>query len=83
MIISSELERRARVYVKARELQELDYTNSALDHARTEAHDAFMMQLDIEGISYKDREYAAQIALAIVNGEEEKLQELASPLHAH
>jgi hypothetical protein len=76
MIISSELERRAQVYVKARKLQELDYTNPDLDHARTEAHDAFMMQLDIEGVSYRDREHAAQVALAIAKGEEEKLQEL-------
>jgi hypothetical protein len=41
-----------------------------------------MMQLDIEGITYKDREHAAQIALAIVNGEEETLQELEVPVVA-
>jgi len=76
MTVSSELEHRARVYVTARKLQELDYADPDLDHARTEAHDAFMMQLDIEGVSYRDREHAAQIALAIVNGEEDKLQEL-------
>ena len=75
MTVSGELEHRARVYVTARKLQELDYTDPDLDHARTEAHDAFMMQLDIEGVSYRDREHAAQIALAIVNGEEGKLQE--------
>jgi hypothetical protein len=82
MVVSSELGRRAQVYVKARELQELDYTNPDLGHARTEAHDAFMMQLDIEGVSYRDREHAAQIALAIVNGEEETLQELEVPIAA-
>ena len=82
MVVSSELERRAQAYIKARDLQELDHTNPDLDHARTEAHDAFMMQLDIEGILYKDREHAAQIALAIVNGEEETLQELEVPVVA-
>jgi hypothetical protein len=82
MVVSTELERRAQRYVKARSLQELDHTNPDLDHARTEAHDAFMMQLDIEGVSYRDREHAAQIALAIVNGEEETLQELEVPIAA-
>ena len=82
MVVSSELERRAQRYVKARELQELDHTDPNLDHARTEAHDAFMMQLDIESIPYKDREHAAQIALAIVNDAEEKLQELEVPVVA-
>jgi hypothetical protein len=82
MVVSTELERRAQRYAKARSLQELDYTNPDLDHARTEAHDVFMMQLDIEGIPYKDREHAAEIALAIVNGEEEKLQEPEVPVVA-
>jgi hypothetical protein len=82
MIFSSELEHRARVYVAVRKLQELDCTDLDLNHARTEAHDAFMMQLDIEGVSYRDREHAAQIALAIVNGEEGKLQELEAVIVA-
>ena len=67
-MISNELRRRARVYIRARKAQQLDHTDSALDYARTEAHDAFMMQLDIEGIKYQDREHAAQIARAIVDG---------------
>jgi hypothetical protein len=70
MTFSEELIRRARAYVKARQAQKLDHTDPDLDDARTEAHDAFMMQLDIEGVSYQDRESAAQIAQAIVNGEE-------------
>jgi hypothetical protein len=69
MTISDELERRAKAYVRARKAQELDHTDPALNDARTEAHDAFMMQLDIEGIPYTDREDAAQIAQAIENGE--------------
>jgi hypothetical protein len=67
-MISNELERRARVYIRARKAQQLDHTDPALDYARTDAHDAFMMQLDIEGIEYRDREHAARIAQAIVNG---------------
>ena len=58
-----ELTRRANAYVSARRAQQLDHTDPALDDARTEAHDAFMMQLDIEGVHYDDREDAARIAM--------------------
>ena len=67
-MISNELRRRARVYTRARKAQQLDHTDPALDYARTEAHDDLMMQLDIEGIEYQDREHAARIVQAIVDG---------------
>jgi len=62
----TELERRAREYIIARRKQELNHTDPVLDARRTEAHDAFMMQLDVGGIEYQDREHAARIAREIV-----------------
>jgi hypothetical protein len=68
-MVSDELMRRAKRYLAARKAQELDHTDPVLDDARTEAHDALMMQMDIEGVEYTDREHAARIAYAIVAGE--------------
>ncbi len=68
-MVSDELTRRAKRYLAARKAQELDHTDPILDDARTEAHDALMMQMDIEDVEYTDREHAAQIAYAIVAGE--------------
>ena len=65
---SKRLKTLAREYLKAREAQESDHTNLALNEKRTKAHDAMMLQMDHEGISYKDREDAAQIAKRIVAG---------------
>ena len=61
-----ELTRRANAYVEARRAQQLDHTDPTLDDARTEAHDALMMQLDIEGVHYGDREDAARIAMEMI-----------------
>jgi hypothetical protein len=65
---TSELRDRAKIYIKACRAQELDHTDPELDHARTEAHDSFMIQLDIENIHYEDRQHAARIAQALVDG---------------
>ena len=46
MLVSNELRRRAQIHIEARRAQELDHTDPALNHARTEAHEALMMQLD-------------------------------------
>lgn len=68
-MISDELMHRAKDYLEKREAQELDHTDPALDYARTEAHESLMMQLRIEGIPFADREYAAELARAIVAGD--------------
>jgi hypothetical protein len=73
--ITRELERRARAYIEVRRKQELNHTDEALNHRRAELHDALMMQLDIEGIDYEDREDAARIAQDIVDGEYEIAEE--------
>jgi hypothetical protein len=70
MMLSNELRDRAEIYIRARRAQELDHTDPELDYARTEAHDSFMIQLDIENIYYEDRQHAARIAQAIVDGRE-------------
>ncbi|MBN2007087.1 MAG: hypothetical protein JXA21_27295 [Anaerolineae bacterium] len=67
-MVSKELKRRAQYYLDRRQAQELDHTDPALNDARTEAHDALMMQMDIEGIQYTSREHAAQLARDIVAG---------------
>lgn len=59
---SIELRERSFCYLAARQAQEGDHTDEVLDWERTEAHDALMMQLDIEGIAYKGREGAAAVA---------------------
>jgi hypothetical protein len=71
-MLSQELKARARHYLQVRRAQELDHTNPALNEARTEAHDALMLQMDMEGIFYTDRENAAYIARQIVAGEWEE-----------
>lgn len=81
--VTSELERRARAYITARHKQELDHTDPQLDARRTELHDALMTQMDIEGIEYQDREDAARIALAIVNGDGQKQESLKWRRCAH
>lgn len=58
----------ARQYLEVRAAQEQEHTNLALDHQRTEAHDALMLQMDHEGIPYASREEAAEIARGIVAG---------------
>ena len=57
--------RLAHEYLDARRAQELNHTDEALDWARTEAHDRFMLALDAHGIGYRDREHAAEIAEAM------------------
>jgi len=75
-MVSDELMQRAKHYLAARKTQELDHTDPILDDARTETHDALMMQMDIEEVEYTDREHAAQIAYAIVAGESITLSRL-------
>lgn len=62
---SDELRRRARLYLLLRQLQETYPSNEMLNQERTEAHDALMMQLDIEGIAYEGRDGAAAVAEGI------------------
>jgi hypothetical protein len=69
-MLSNELRDRAQTYIIARRAQQLDHTDPELDYARTEAHDSFMIQLDIENIYYEDRQHAARIAQAVVDGRE-------------
>ena len=52
----------ATKYLAARKAQERDHTDAALNYARTEAHDAFIFQLNVEGIPYEDREHTVRIA---------------------
>jgi hypothetical protein len=68
LMLTNELRDRAEIYIRARMAQELDHTDPDLEHARIEAHESFMIQLDIEHIYYRDREHAAQIAQDIVDG---------------
>lgn len=67
-MISDRLRELAANYVTARQAQEQDPTSDELKNRRSEAHDQFMKQLDIEGIRYFDREAAARIAAGIVEG---------------
>jgi hypothetical protein len=67
--MSKQLETLAREYWKARKAQERDHTDEALNWQRTEAHDSLLLQMDIEGIPYTDREDAAQIAREIMRKE--------------
>jgi hypothetical protein len=67
-VISEELKCRAKDYLEKREAQELDHTDPDLNYARSEAHESLMMQMRIDGISFSDREHAAEIARAIVSG---------------
>jgi len=69
------LVRLAHEYLDARRAQELDHTDEALNWARTEAHDQFMLALDAADISYQDREHAAEIA--------EAMDELVALAHAY
>ena len=55
----------AREYLSAKRKQELNHTDDALNWQRTEAHDAFLLALDVAGIEYRDREHGAQIANAM------------------
>ena len=57
----------ARAYLEAREAQEREHTDPTLNHQRTEAHDALMLQMDRESIPYASREEAAEIAQQIVH----------------
>jgi hypothetical protein len=68
LMLTNELRDRAEIYIRARTAQEFDHTDPDLEHARTEAHESFMIQLDIEHIYYEDREHAARIAQDIVDG---------------
>lgn len=77
----TELERRARAYIKAKCAQELDHTDPDLNAKRTEIHDAFIMQLDIDGSKYETREDATRIALDVVNGEERESMEYKRCAH--
>ncbi len=77
-MVSDELMRRAKRYLAARKAQELDHTDPILNDARTKAHDALMIQMDIEEVEYTDREHAAQIAYAIVAGESITSREIKS-----
>jgi len=56
----------AKKYLRAKRAQERDHTNKELNYARTEAHDAFIFQLDIKGIAYESRDHTIEIAQAIV-----------------
>ncbi len=80
-MVNDELMRRAKRYLAARKAQELDHTDPILNDARTEAHDALMMQMDIEGVEYTDREHAAQVAYAIVAGESMTLSRESRLIH--
>ena len=67
MTVSDELARRIQEYLDARRAQEQNHIDETLNWRRTEAHDALMIQMDIDGVHYEDREDAARIAQEIVN----------------
>jgi len=68
----SDLVKLARAYLQAKRVQELDHTDPVLDWQRSEAHEAFMIGLDVAGVAYRDREHATEIAVAL-----EEVQSLA------
>lgn len=70
---SRRLKKLAEAYWRAREAQERDHTDQSLDFARTEAHDALLLQMRAEGFSFADREDAAQVARQILEGSYQRL----------
>ena len=67
-MLSDRLRRLAAGYVIAQKAQGQDDTSDELKACMSEACDQFMLQLDVDGIRYFDREDAARIAAGIVDG---------------
>jgi len=67
-MVSDRLRQLAANYLTSRQEQEQDPTSEELKTRRSEAHDQFMMQLDVEGIHCFDSEDAARIAAGIMEG---------------
>lgn len=63
------LMKRANTYWQARQAQEKDHTDECLNYERTEAHDALLLWMDIEGIVYQSREQAAMIAKEMIESD--------------
>jgi hypothetical protein len=67
-MISSRLRQLAADYITAWQAQEQDPTSEELEARRSEAHEQFIVQLDVEGIRYFDHEDADRIAAGIMEG---------------